>query len=110
MKTGFAALKFGTTLVLIPLSFVYVPELLFQGELHRIILVGLSYLIGYATLAISIQGRDFFFGNISTFVRILFLLTTICFLLPLIYWLKVVGIILLASCYALIKFQNKQIS
>jgi TRAP transporter 4TM/12TM fusion protein len=31
MKTGFAALKFGATLVLIPFSFVYVPELLLIG-------------------------------------------------------------------------------
>lgn len=104
MKTGFAALKFGTTLVLIPLSFVYVPELLLQGELHRIVLVSICYLIGYATLAIGIQGRDFFFGKISTFVRILFILTAACFLFPLIYWLKAVGIILLISSYVLIKF------
>jgi TRAP-type uncharacterized transport system fused permease subunit len=106
MKTGFAALKFGTTLVLIPLSFVYVPELLLQGELHRIVLVSLSYLVGYATLAISIQGRDFFFGEINSFVRCLFLLTSCCFLFPLIYWLKLVGIILLVSCYALIKLRK----
>ena len=104
MKTGFAALKFGTTLIIIPLSFVYVPELLLQGEVHRIVLVSICYLIGYATLAIGIQGRDFFFGKISTFVRILFILTAACFLFPLIYWLKAVGIILLISSYVLIKF------
>ena len=107
MKTGFAALKFGTTLVLIPLSFVYVPELLLQGELYRIVLVVICYLIGYATLAIGIQGRDFFFGKISTFIRILFLIISICFLFPLIYWLKAIGIVLLISSYVLIKFNRK---
>ena len=36
MKTGFAALKFGTTLVLVPYSFVYVPELLLNGTAPEI--------------------------------------------------------------------------
>jgi TRAP transporter 4TM/12TM fusion protein len=108
MKTGFAALKFGTTLVLIPLSFVYVPELLFQGEIHRIILVAIFYALGYATLAVGIQGMDYFFGKINNFVRLLFFIVSICFLLPLIYWLKIVGIVILISAYALIKFTNNK--
>jgi TRAP transporter 4TM/12TM fusion protein len=108
MKTGWAALKFGTTLVLIPLSFVYVPELLLQGELHRIVLVAICYGVGYATLAVAIQGIDYFFGKINNFVRILFLLVSICLLFPLIYWLKVVGFVLLIVAYALIKFGRKK--
>ncbi len=107
MKTGFAALKFGTTLVLIPLSFVYVPELLFQGELYRIVLVTIFYALGYATLAIAIQGIDYFFGKINYFIRILFLLVTICFLLPLIYWIKILGVIILFGTYLLIKMNTK---
>ena len=109
MKTGWAALKFGTTLVLIPLSFVYVPELLLQGELHRIVLVAICYGIGYATLAVAIQGIDYFFGKINNFVRILFLLVSVCLLFPLIYWLKAVGFVLLIVAYALIKFGRKKI-
>src|SRR3546814_2016809 len=31
MRTGFAALKYGATLALMPFSFAYVPELLLQG-------------------------------------------------------------------------------
>ena len=107
MKTGFAALKFGTTLVLIPLSFVYVPELLFQGEIHRIILVAISYAIGYATLAVGIQGRDYFFGTINNFTRLLFFVSSVCFLLPLIYWLKLLGIVILILAYVLAKSGNK---
>ena len=107
MKTGFAALKFGTTLVLIPLSFVYVPELLFQGEIHRIILVAISYAIGYATLAVGIQGRDYFFGTINNFTRLLFFVSSVCFLLPLIYWLKLLGIVILILAYVLAKSRNK---
>ena len=109
MKTGWAALKFGTTLVLIPLSFVYVPELLLQGELHRIVLVAICYGIGYATLAVAIQGIDYFLGKINNFVRILFLLVSVCLLFPLIYWLKAVGFVLLIVAYALIKFGRKKI-
>ncbi len=37
MKTGFAALKFGATLVLIPFSFVYAPELLLYGSAFDIV-------------------------------------------------------------------------
>ena len=107
MKTGFAALKFGTTLVLIPLSFVYVPELLFQGEIHRIILVTISYAFGYATLAVGIQGRDYFFGTINNFTRLLFFISSVCFLLPLIYWLKLLGIVILILAYVLAKSANK---
>ena len=107
MKTGFAALKFGTTLVLIPLSFVYVPELLFQGEIHRIILVAISYVFGYATLAVGIQGRDYFFGTINNFTRLLFFISSVCFLLPLIYWLKLLGIVILILAYVLAKSANK---
>ena len=107
MKTGFAALKFGTTLVLIPLSFVYVPELLFQGEIHRIILVTISYVFGYATLAVGIQGRDYFFGTINNFTRLLFFISSVCFLLPLIYWLKLLGIVILILAYVLAKSGNK---
>ena len=93
--------------MLIPLSFVYVPELLFQGEIHRIILVAISYAFGYATLAVGIQGRDYFFGTINNFTRLLFFISSVCFLLPLIYWLKLLGIVILILAYVLAKSANK---
>ena len=100
MKTGFAALKFGTTLVLIPLSFVYVPELLLQGTPMAIAAATLSYLIGYAALAITIQGFEFVSGQITLVQRVLFLAAAICLLMPLIVWVKILGIVLLGIAWA----------
>jgi hypothetical protein len=47
MQTGFAALKFGSTLVLVPFSFVYVPELLLQGSAAVTPISAASYVVGY---------------------------------------------------------------
>lgn len=96
MKTGFSALKYGTTLVLVPFSFVYVPELLLQGAPGAIAGAAVFYLLGYIALAIAIQGYDFVFGAVSLWLRGLFLVSAVCFLLPMIWWLKVLGIVLLA--------------
>ena len=108
METGFAALKFGTTLVLIPFSFVYVPELLLQGSILDISVASVSYLIGYAVLAISIQGVDFFYGKISSFNRLIFFASAVCFLFPVIYWLKILGLILICVSYLIVYLSNKK--
>lgn len=100
MRTGFAALKFGTTLVLIPLSFVYVPELLLQGTGLEIAFAAASYAIGYAVLAIAIQGAEFVAGVVSHWRRALFYAAAACFLLPMILWLKLLGLALLAVAWA----------
>lgn len=108
METGFAALKFGTTLVLIPFSFVYVPELLLQGSILDISVASVSYLIGYAVLAISVQGVDFFYGKISSFNRLIFFATAVCFLFPVIYWLKILGLILICVSYLIVYLSKKK--
>ena len=108
METGFAALKFGTTLVLIPFSFVYVPELLLQGSILDISVASVSYLIGYAVLAISVQGVDFFYGKISSFNRLIFFTSAVCFLFPVIYWLKILGLILICVSYFIVYLNNKK--
>ena len=108
METGFAALKFGTTLVLIPFSFVYVPELLLQGSILDISVASVSYLIGYAVLAISVQGVDFFYGKISSFNRLIFFTSAVCFLFPVIYWLKILGLILICVSYLIVYLNNKK--
>lgn len=95
MKTGFAALKFGATLVLIPFSFVYVPELLLFGTAVEITFATISYLFGYAALAMAIQQSEFLGGVISQWRRVIFLGAAACLLAPLILWLKLVGIGLL---------------
>jgi len=101
MKTGFAALKYGATLVLIPFSFVYVPELLLQGTALEIAAATASYLFGYAALAVAIQGADYLTGTVGPWRRALFLAAAVCFLLPLIWWLKVAGVILFAAGWGL---------
>ncbi len=100
MKTGFAALKFGTTLVLVPFSFVYVPELLLEGTAAEIAAAAASYLIGYTALAVAIQGTEFFAGAVTLWRRFAFLAAAVCFLLPMIAWLKLAGIALLVLAWA----------
>ncbi len=95
MKTGFAALKFGSTLVLIPFSFVYVPELLLQGTPAAITGAALSYLIGYISLAMAIQGVDFLAGSIPLWRRLMFLGAAVCFLLPMVLLTKLIGAVIL---------------
>jgi TRAP transporter 4TM/12TM fusion protein len=95
MRTGFAALKFGATLVLVPFSFVYVPELLLQGTIPEIGFATISYFAGYVTLAIAIQGVEFIAGAIPPWRRALFLGAAACFLLPMVLWVKVLGVALL---------------
>ncbi len=99
MRTGFAALKFGTTLVLVPFSFVYVPELLLQGTAAEITFAAVSYLLGYTALAVAIQGIEFFVGPVALWRRLLFLGAAVCFLLPMILWLKLLGLILLLGAW-----------
>ena len=101
MKTGFAALKFGTTLVLIPFSFVYVPELLLFGTALEIAGATISYFFGYAALAVAIQGADYLAGTVGPWRRLVFLAAAVCFLLPMIWWLKLAGVALLAAAWGL---------
>ena len=60
----------------------------------------LSYLIGYAALAITIQGFEFVSGQITLVQRVLFLAAAICLLMPLIVWVKILGIVLLGIAWA----------
>ena len=96
MKTGFSALKYGTILILIPYSFVYMPELLLQGSWLEISMAAASYAFGYAALAVAIQGTDFFPIEVTPVRRAVFLVAASCFLFPMILWLKIIGAVLLA--------------
>ena len=83
MKTGFAALKFGATLVLVPFSFVYMPELLLQGTPPEIAYATLRYVIGFVALAIGIQKCEFIRGEFAPWRRWLFLVAAAGLLFPL---------------------------
>jgi TRAP transporter 4TM/12TM fusion protein len=91
MKTGFAALKFGATLVLIPFSFVYVPELLLIGAPAEIAWAALRYLLGYAVLAMGIQQTEFLTGPISQWRRVGFIAAAIALLFPLLPGIEFAG-------------------
>jgi len=100
MKTGFAALKFGATLVLIPFSFVYVPELLLIGEPGDIAYATLRYFVGYAVLAMGIQKTEFLNGAISELRRVGFVVAAICLLFPLLPGIEIVGMALAVIIWA----------
>jgi TRAP transporter 4TM/12TM fusion protein len=100
MKTGFAALKFGATLVLIPFSFVYVPELLLIGEPAEIAYAALRYLVGYAVLAMGIQKTEFLTGVISQWRRIGFIAAATGLLFPLLPYIEIAGFVLAAVIWA----------
>ena len=101
MKTGFAALKFGATLLLIPFSFVYAPELLLYGTPLEITRVALSYLFGYAALAMFIQGAEAFRGTISPIQRGLFLASSLCLLFPSNLLVDAAGLALFAFAWSI---------
>jgi len=100
MKTGFAALKFGATLALIPFSFVYVPELLLIGAPGEIAWAALRYLVGYTVLAMAIQKTEFLTGEISQARRIGFLAAAICLLFPLFPYIEFGGFALAGLTWA----------
>ena len=100
MKTGFAALKFGATLVLIPFSFVYVPELLLIGTPAAIAWAALHYAVGYAALAVGIQKTEFLAGPISQLRRGLFLVAAAFLLFPVLPAIEIAGFALAALAWA----------
>jgi len=100
MKTGFAALKFGATLVLVPFSFVYVPELLLMGTPLQIAWAAFHYALGYAVLAIAIQKTEFFTGPISQLRRGLFFVAAVLLLFPVLPAMEIAGFALAAITWA----------
>ena len=99
MKTGFAALKFGATLVLVPFSFVYVPELLLHGEPGEIAYATVRYVFGYVALAMGIQGTEFVRGRIGTGRRAMFLLASLGLLFPLFPLVEFAGLALMIAAW-----------
>jgi TRAP-type uncharacterized transport system fused permease subunit len=89
----------GTTLILILYGFVYVPEPLSQGTWLEISAATVSYAFGYAALAAAIQGTDFFPLKVTHARRGLFSAAAVCFLFPMIVWLKITGAVLLALAW-----------
>ncbi|ESR22537.1 TRAP transporter permease [Lutibaculum baratangense] len=97
MKTGFAALKFGATLVLMPFSFVYVPELLLGGTPLEIAYTTALYALGCVLLAIAIQGTEPIGGVVSRPRRLVFGLAGAILMFPTSIWMDAAGLALFAA-------------
>jgi TRAP transporter 4TM/12TM fusion protein len=95
MRTGFAALKYGATLVLMPFSFAYVPGLLLQGSWAEIIHSGSAYLIGAMALAMAIQGADPIGGRTALLRRGLFAGAGLLLMFPATFLIDALGLTLL---------------
>lgn len=100
LKTGFAALKFGATLALIPFSFVYAPELLLYGSAFDIVTGALGYLLGYLALAMMVQNAEPVRGPIAVWQRAMFAAAAFCLLFPTSIWIDLLGLALLAVGWA----------
>lgn len=92
MKTGFAALKFGATLVLMPFTFVYVPEILMEGTWLEIAYASILYACGSVALAILLQGSAPVGGRVSLLARGLFGISAALLLFPTGWMIDMAGI------------------
>ena len=110
MRTGFAALKYGTTLALVPLTFVYVPELLLQGTAAEIAMATVAYFLGYAALAMGIQRTEFFGHGIVQWRRALFFVAALCLLSPVPQLVRLMGVAVMLAAWAphLLEFRRSQ--
>ena len=97
MQTGFAALKYGAALILLPFGFVYLPPLLLGGSTFDIVYTVLVILLGFMSLAMVLQGADFLHSRISLQARILFSLSALLLLLPVPRWINLLGLAALAA-------------
>ena len=97
MRTGFSALKYGATIVIMPFSFAYVPELLLIGEWPDIVYSSLLYMTGAIMMAIAIQGIAPIGPRLSMPNRILFGVSAALLVFPANLWIAVAGIALMGS-------------
>ncbi len=100
MKTGFSALKFGATLVLMPFSFVYVPQLLLEGTPLDIAYTTALYALGCVLFAIALQGTEPVGGVVTPLRRALFLVAGGLLMFPTNLWIDMAGLALLAVAAA----------
>ena len=100
MKTGFAALKFGATLVLMPFSFVYVPQLLLEGTPLDIAYTTALYALGCVLFAIALQGTEPVGGVVTPLRRALFLVAGGLLMFPTNIWIDMAGLALLVVAAA----------
>jgi len=99
IKTGITALKYGVALILLPIGFVYVPELLCYGTPLEIARATAVALLGFCAIAVTLQGADFIRPVIGWPRRVAFGLAGIVLLLPVPLWLDGLGVAILAGAW-----------
>ena len=82
MQTGFAALKYGAVLILLPFGFVYLPPLLLNGSVFEVIYTVVLLLLGFMSLSMALQGADYLNPRISIRKRMIFMAAALLLLLP----------------------------
>ena len=100
MRTGLAALKFGATLMIIPFSFAYVPELLLQGTPVEVAHAATAYLLGNLALAMGLQGAEFIRGLIAPWRRVLFFAAASFLMFPTTLLMDALGLVLMALAWS----------
>jgi TRAP transporter 4TM/12TM fusion protein len=99
MRTGLAALKFGATLIIIPFSFAYVPELLLQGTPLAVAHAAAAYLLGNLALAMGLQGAEFFRGLIAPWRRATFFAAAFFLMFPTSLLMDALGLLLMVLAW-----------
>jgi TRAP-type uncharacterized transport system fused permease subunit len=99
MRTGFAALKFGVTLALVPFSFVYAPGLLLYGSSFDIANDVFCYVFGYLALAMMVQNAEPVRGPIAIWQRVAFGAAALCLIFPTSIWIDLTGFALLVVAW-----------
>ena len=100
MRTGIAALKFGATLMIIPFSFAYVPELLLIGTPVEIAHAATAYLLGNLALAMGLQGAEFIHGLVAPWRRALFFAAAFFLMFPTSLIMDALGLVLMALAWS----------
>jgi len=99
IQTGITALKYGVALILLPIGFVYVPELLGYGTPFEIVRATAVALLGFCAVAVTLQGADFIRPVIGWPRRIAFGLAGILLLLPVPLWVDGLGVAILVGAW-----------
>ena len=108
MRTGFAALKFGATLVLMPFTFVYVPALLLDGTWGEIVHSSTVYLLGALAFAMALQGADPFSGRAGWPRRGLFAAAAMILMFPATALLDAAGIAFFTAALLAPKWRRQE--
>jgi len=106
MKTGFAALKYGATLALMPFSFAYIPGLLLQGSWTEIAYSSALYTLGCFLLAIAIQGTVPTSHRLAVTQRALFGMAAATFLFPTSIWIDIAGLAITLVALASLRYSR----